>query len=411
MVPPPWLEFTTSEPSFSATRVSPPGTMVTWLLPVSTNGRRSTWRGARPDCGAGRAGRQRQRRLGDETFGLALELVAERLDRRLGRGRSDQHAVAAGAVHFLHHQFGEIVEHVGEILGLAAAPGRHVLQDRFFAEIEFHDLGHVGVDRLVVGDAGADRVGQRDVAGRIGRHQPGHAERGIRAEGEGIEEVVVDPAVDHVDALQALGGAHEHLIVLDDEVAALDQLDAELVGEERVLVIGGIVDAGRHQRHRRLGRGGQRRHRAQRRQQFVRILFHRRDAVAGEQVRKQPHHDFAVFQHVGHARGRARIVLQHEEVFRVDADDVDAGDVDIDVVRHVLAVHLGPEHRVLEDQVVGDDIGAQDVAAVIDVAQEHVERAHPLLQAFFEDAPIPSPDMIRGITSKGISRSWASASP
>ncbi len=29
LVPPPWLEFTTSEPSFSATRVSPPGTIVT----------------------------------------------------------------------------------------------------------------------------------------------------------------------------------------------------------------------------------------------------------------------------------------------------------------------------------------------------------------------------------------------
>jgi hypothetical protein len=29
LVPPPWLEFTTSEPSFSATRVKPPGTMVT----------------------------------------------------------------------------------------------------------------------------------------------------------------------------------------------------------------------------------------------------------------------------------------------------------------------------------------------------------------------------------------------
>ena len=47
-MPPPWLELTTSEPSFSATRVSPPGTMVVRLLPVSTKGRRSTWRGARP---------------------------------------------------------------------------------------------------------------------------------------------------------------------------------------------------------------------------------------------------------------------------------------------------------------------------------------------------------------------------
>ena len=109
--------------------------------------------------------------------------------------------------------------------------------------------------------------------------------------------------------------------------------------------------------------------------------------MAGEQVRKQPHHDFAIFQHVGHAGGRARIVLQHDEVFRVDPDDVDAGDVDVDVVRHVLAVHLRAEHRVLEDQVVGDDVGAQDVAAVIDVAQEQVERADPLLEALFEDGP------------------------
>src|SRR5438477_127984 len=47
LVPPPWLELTTSEPSFSATRVSPPGMMVI-LRPDRTNGRRSTWRGATP---------------------------------------------------------------------------------------------------------------------------------------------------------------------------------------------------------------------------------------------------------------------------------------------------------------------------------------------------------------------------
>ncbi len=106
-----------------------------------------------------------------------------------------------------------------------------------------------------------------------------------------------------------------------------------------------------------------------------------------EQIRKQPHHDFAVFQHVGHARRRARVVLQHVEVLGLGADDVDAGDVHIDVVRHVLAVHLRPEHRVLENQVIGDDVGAQDLAAVIDVAQEHVQRADPLLQAPFEQRP------------------------
>src|SRR5215212_291114 len=47
-VPPPWLEFTTSEPSLSATRVKPPGTMQEPRAPESTKGRRSTCRGATP---------------------------------------------------------------------------------------------------------------------------------------------------------------------------------------------------------------------------------------------------------------------------------------------------------------------------------------------------------------------------
>src|SRR6202020_2847335 len=47
-VPPPWLELTIRDPSFSATRVRPPGTMRTPSAPERTNGRRSTWRGDTP---------------------------------------------------------------------------------------------------------------------------------------------------------------------------------------------------------------------------------------------------------------------------------------------------------------------------------------------------------------------------
>ncbi|MGY4287658.1 hypothetical protein ACVWXO_006878 [Bradyrhizobium sp. LM2.7] len=232
--------------------------------------------------------------------------------------------------------------------------------------------------------AGADGVCERNVAGCIGRHQSGYAKHGVGAEGEGVDEIVIDSAIDHVDPFQPLGRPHEHFVVLDDEVTPLHQFDAELVGEEGVLVIGRVVHAGREQGDRRLARGALRRHRAQGREQLVRIALHRRHSVAGEQVRKQPHHDLAVFQHVGHAGRRACVVLEHDEVLGVDPDDVDAGDVHVDVVRHLLAVHLGTEHRVLEDQIVGHDLGAQDVAAVIDVAQEHVERAHALFQALLQ---------------------------
>ena len=87
--------------------------------------------------------------------------------------------------------------------GSVAMVGRHVAEDRLLAEVEADHLRHVGIDRLVVGDAGADRVGERDVAGAVGVEQPGHAEQAVLPEGERVEEVVVDAPVDDVDALHA----------------------------------------------------------------------------------------------------------------------------------------------------------------------------------------------------------------
>ena len=235
--------------------------------------------------GAGRAGRQRQRRLRNKTLGLALELVAERFDRGLGCGRSNQHAVATGAVHFLHDQFSEIIENVSQILWFAAAPGRHVLQDRFLAEIEFHDLGHVGVDRLVVGNAGPDRVGECDVAGGIGRHQPGHAERRIRAEGQGVEEVVIDAAVDDVDPAPTSGRAHVDGGVVDEEIGALDEVDAHGFREEGVLEEGRVVHAWGEQHDGRIV--GSRRDGPQDVEQVLGVALDRTHAIVGEDLR--PH--------------------------------------------------------------------------------------------------------------------------
>ncbi len=82
---------------------------------------------------------------------------------------------------------------------------------------------------------GAGRVDQRHVAGAIGVEQAGHAQHRIRPEGEGIEEIVVDTAIDHVHALGAGGGAHVDLAALDEQVLPLAELGAHLVGEERVL--------------------------------------------------------------------------------------------------------------------------------------------------------------------------------
>ena len=154
-----------------------------------------------------------------------------------------------------------------------------------------------------------------------------------------------------------------------------------------MFVIGRIEDAGRQQHDGRIGRGGRRRDRLQRRQQLVGIILDRRHAVAREQFREKPQHDLAVFQHVGHARRRARIVLEHVEIVGVDAHDVDAGDMHIDVVRHLLPVHFRAEDRVLENQILGHDAGLEHFAPVIDVLDISVDRLDPLLEPALQSLP------------------------
>ena len=118
-----------------------------------------------------------------------------------------------------------------------------MVEDRLLAEVEADHLGHVRVDRLVVGDAGADRVRERDVAGAVGVHQARHAEQAVVAEDERVEEVVVDAAVDDVDPLQPARRAVKTRLSVHDEIAALDELDAHLAREERVLEVRRVVRA------------------------------------------------------------------------------------------------------------------------------------------------------------------------
>ena len=82
--------------------------------------------------------------------------------------------------------------------------------------------------------------------------QAGRAEHRVGAELQRVEELVVDAAVDHVDAGRAGGGAHPHPAARAEQVAALDELDAHQAGEQGVLEVGGVVDAGGEHDDRRV---------------------------------------------------------------------------------------------------------------------------------------------------------------
>ena len=207
LLPPPCDEFTTSEPLRSATRVSPPGRRrCRRRRGCTAAGRRAGPRGDRRPASARATAPASAGRCSCAGWPRSSPANASRS--AAVDVRADQHAVAAGLVGRLDHQLVQVLQHVLPLRIAPAQEGRHVGEDRVFAQVVPDHLRHVGVHHLVVGDAVARRVGQRHAAGAIGVHQARHAQHRVGAERLRVEEVVVDAAVDHVDPPQALGRPH-----------------------------------------------------------------------------------------------------------------------------------------------------------------------------------------------------------
>ena len=293
-------------------------------------------------------------------------------------------------MHFLDDKLRQVIERVLQIVRLAQHVGRHVVQQGFLTEIEADHLGHIGIDRLVVGDAGANGIGQRHATGAIGREQAGNAEHRILAENQRIEEIVVEAAIDHVNALRSARRAHEDRVVLDEQIAPFDKFDAHLLRQEGVFEIGAVVGTGRQQNDRRIVDAG-RRDGTQVLQQHVGIMLHRRDLVLREQFRKEPHRHLAVLDHVRHARGHPQVVLQHVILaalaVTVGTHHIHAGDVRIDAGGHIDADHFGAKLGVVDDLFARDTPRTQDFLGVIDIVQKGVERLDALPQAGLQAAP------------------------
>ena len=245
--------------------------------------------------------------------GSSITFVAQLVELGAGGLRADHDALAAGAVDRLEHQLVEPVHDLLAVVRVPEAPGVDVLQDRLLVEVVAHQVGEVGVDQLVVGDAVADGVGDRHVAGAGGVEQARAAEQRVAAEVHRVEELVVDAAVDHVHRLEALRRTHHHAAAAALEVAALDQLDPHRAGEQRVLEVGAVEDArGQHDDvgvGDTGGCGG-----AQRGEQLLGVAGDRSDAVLGEGLGQRRRDRAAVGHHVGDTRGHPHVVLEHAEL-------------------------------------------------------------------------------------------------
>ncbi len=336
----------------------------------------------------GRHRRQLDDRLGDPGARVVHHLGPQLVELGPVAPRTDHDALAAGAVDRLEHQLVEPVQDLLAGVGVAEPPGVDVAEHRLLVEVVADQVGQVGVDELVVGDAVADRVGERDVAGAGGVDQargsraasrPGSAPgRGTRrrrggrsrapARGRCVVRIITRPAA----ALQ---------------VAALDQLDAHRAGEQRVLEVGAVVDARREHDDGRVGdtgRGGG----AQRGEQPLRVAGDRTDPVLGERSRAAPRRSRAGWSsrrrprtapaRCPRARGTRRRRRGSGRCRRRARGRRSAGATPAAARWKCDEVAIDPAR----DHAVGEDL-----PGVVHVGEERLERPHPLLDAALDRRP------------------------
>ena len=240
LVPPPCEELTTSDPSRRGDAGEAAGDDAD-IATGQNEGAQVDVAGCEVVVGKGWARGQGERGLRDVPLRVRDDPLTKEVDFGLSGGGADEHSVTAGAVDFFDHELGEVGEDVVLVLRPAQHPGVHIADDGRLPEIETNHVGDVGVDGFVIGNAGADGIGDGDVAAAVSGEESGDAEHGVRAKHQGIQEVVVDAAVNHIHALGALGGAHEYCFVADEEILSFHQLDAHLLSEKRMFEIGTVV--------------------------------------------------------------------------------------------------------------------------------------------------------------------------
>ena len=199
-----------------------------------------------------RVARERQRRLSDVTARIGFDVRSELVVLRAGGVRTDQHAVATALVDRFDHQLADVLEDVLELIRLTWQIGADRRQDRLFVEVVADDARDVGIDRLVVGNSGTRRIGQRDAPHAVAGEQTRNAKDRIVAKRQRVQEFVVDAPIDHIHPLRAACRAHEHHAVVDEQVRSFDHLHAHAFGQERVLEVRRVVHARREEDYCRL---------------------------------------------------------------------------------------------------------------------------------------------------------------
>ena len=213
-----------------------------------------------------------------------------------------------------------------------------------------------------------------------------HPESRVGTKRHRVEEIVVEPAIEHVDALQSLRRTRVQHRIVDHEILALDKVDTHLSGEKGMLVIGGVVQAGSQYRDARGSHRGS--ERCEDRVQPLAVVRHLAHPVGPVELGKRPLHRVAAAEHVGHPGRHAKVVLEHRKSV-VGTHEIGTAHRDVDVVENLDSPHFVTVLRAAEHQLDGHDPVAERPALVVDVLEEEIDGGEALLEPSFDVLPLP----------------------
>ena len=109
--------------------------------------------------------------------------------------------------------------------------------------------------RAIISELAAQGVDERHGFLAQAMDQPGDAKERAALEHKRIEQVIDNAIVDDVYAFEASDRLEEHLVVENEQIAALDERHAHAAREERVLRVERAAGAGREHHDERLAEG------------------------------------------------------------------------------------------------------------------------------------------------------------
>ncbi|MNC03403.1 hypothetical protein D3C75_508100 [compost metagenome] len=191
----------------------------------------------------------------------------------------------------------ETGQHILPLLRPGQHIGGHIPDNRLFLQIIADHVGHIGVHGFIVSHTGARSIHNGHIAGPVSIHYSRHPQHGGRIKSKRVQIIVINPAVNHIHLGQSAQPADEYLVVHHHQIPPFHQMDAHLLGQEGMLIIGGVVFAGRQESNDRVFFPG-RTKTAQHRQKPVQAMLHIPDGGGQGQLGVQLVHHGAAFEQV-----------------------------------------------------------------------------------------------------------------